>query len=403
MATFQTIRVSKQRLFAKIVTLATCLLLFCQLAQAASSFTNPYAVLGVDRTDSDAVIKKRYHKLCLKYHPDKQTDKSLGEQKRLEEKFKKIQAAYSQINSAPNRWRYDATSSMNNVFDTSAYSEQLNDLFRKYQSHSFGYFHHNMKNNNNDSFSSFSGTPWSSIFPQSSSFGRVFYQEDVTVPLATLYQGGVSIEHTIQTNIVRRAIASFRGGVAYPILCNSIWYALPFGRLLGRRVAILIWLTIFLSRLPQPSTTTFTVPIQAGYKPGTKIYFQSNPGKDSEKDILLTLRAKRHGKFRLVRNDLHTTLRITQREATKGCLKKIPRLVERGDETQLTIQLPANTFHNDEFILPGEGWPIRTRKDGNTKAFGNLVVHVRVESAMAPTDSWNDERDGRRSSFSFEL
>ena len=32
---------------------------------------NPYEVLGVARDATDADIKKAYHKLVLKYHPDK--------------------------------------------------------------------------------------------------------------------------------------------------------------------------------------------------------------------------------------------------------------------------------------------------------------------------------------------
>ena len=32
---------------------------------------NPYEVLGVEKSSSDADIKKAYHKLVMKYHPDK--------------------------------------------------------------------------------------------------------------------------------------------------------------------------------------------------------------------------------------------------------------------------------------------------------------------------------------------
>ena len=50
---------------------------------------NPYEVLGVARDASDADIKKAYHKLVMKYHPDKNPgDKS------AEEKFKEVSSAY---------------------------------------------------------------------------------------------------------------------------------------------------------------------------------------------------------------------------------------------------------------------------------------------------------------------
>jgi len=58
---------------------------------------DPYIVLGVDRSDSEAHIKKTYRELVGRYHPDKVTH--LGEEfKTLAEKrFKQIQNAYQKI------------------------------------------------------------------------------------------------------------------------------------------------------------------------------------------------------------------------------------------------------------------------------------------------------------------
>ena len=63
---------------------------------------NPYEVLGVAKDASDADIKKAYHKLVMKYHPDKNPgDKS------AEEKFKEVNNAFDILKDPQKRAAYD--------------------------------------------------------------------------------------------------------------------------------------------------------------------------------------------------------------------------------------------------------------------------------------------------------
>jgi curved DNA-binding protein CbpA len=62
---------------------------------------NHYDILGVSRTASEDEIKKAYHKLAIKYHPDK--NKEPG----AEEKFKSIAGAYAILSDAGKRRNYD--------------------------------------------------------------------------------------------------------------------------------------------------------------------------------------------------------------------------------------------------------------------------------------------------------
>ena len=63
---------------------------------------NPYEVLGVARDASDTDIKKAYHKLVMKYHPDKNPgDKS------AEEKFKEVNNAFDILKDPQKRAAYD--------------------------------------------------------------------------------------------------------------------------------------------------------------------------------------------------------------------------------------------------------------------------------------------------------
>ncbi|MDR0967538.1 MAG: molecular chaperone DnaJ [Rickettsiales bacterium] len=63
---------------------------------------NPYEILGVAKNASDADIKRAYHKLVMKYHPDKnQGDKG------AEEKFKEINNAFDVLKDPQKRAAYD--------------------------------------------------------------------------------------------------------------------------------------------------------------------------------------------------------------------------------------------------------------------------------------------------------
>ncbi len=66
-----------------------------------------YEVLGVAKNASEEEIKKAYRKLAIKYHPDRQQDKSEAEKKEAEEKFKEAAEAYSVLSDANKRSRYD--------------------------------------------------------------------------------------------------------------------------------------------------------------------------------------------------------------------------------------------------------------------------------------------------------
>ena len=56
---------------------------------------NPYQILGVSPDASDAEIKKAYHGLAKKYHPDKYRDSDLADL--AAEKMKEVNAAYEEI------------------------------------------------------------------------------------------------------------------------------------------------------------------------------------------------------------------------------------------------------------------------------------------------------------------
>lgn len=66
-----------------------------------------YEVLGVQKNANESEIKKQYKKLAIKYHPDKQQNKTNSEKIEAEEKFKEINEAYSILSDPDKRSKYD--------------------------------------------------------------------------------------------------------------------------------------------------------------------------------------------------------------------------------------------------------------------------------------------------------
>lgn len=66
------------------------------------AFIDYYKILGIDKTATDADIKKAYRKLARKYHPDLNPN-----DKEAEQKFKEVNEANEVLSHSENRKKYD--------------------------------------------------------------------------------------------------------------------------------------------------------------------------------------------------------------------------------------------------------------------------------------------------------
>ncbi|NIG60688.1 dnaJ-like [Pontoporia blainvillei] len=76
----------------------TCILMVTELILASESY---YGILGVPKSASECQIKKAFHKLSMKCHPDK------NKRPDAEAKFREIEEAYETLSDANRRKEYD--------------------------------------------------------------------------------------------------------------------------------------------------------------------------------------------------------------------------------------------------------------------------------------------------------
>ncbi|KAI4570442.1 hypothetical protein MJT46_005959 [Ovis ammon polii x Ovis aries] len=77
---------------------AICILMITELILASKSY---YDILGVPKSASERQVKKAFHKLAMKYHPDKNKSPD------AEAKFREIAEAYETLSDANRRKEYD--------------------------------------------------------------------------------------------------------------------------------------------------------------------------------------------------------------------------------------------------------------------------------------------------------
>lgn len=66
-----------------------------------------YEILGIPKDANEVMVKTAYHKLALKYHPDKAADPA--EAAAMQEKFAEISTAYNTLKDREKRAAYDQT------------------------------------------------------------------------------------------------------------------------------------------------------------------------------------------------------------------------------------------------------------------------------------------------------
>lgn len=304
--------------------------------------TDYYKILGIEKTATAQEIKKAYHKLAIKYHPDKNQD-----DKNAESKFKEISEAYAVLSDKEKRQQYDTYGSAG---FQQRYSKEdifrnfdINDILREFGfGQSFG-----AKFGRGQSFTSGGGFSNNGGFSGQMG-GNPFGQ--------TAGGCGASNHRPRQT----------RG--------NDIEYeiSLTLDEIINGSQK-----TVTINHAG--NIDTITVKIPRGMTDGKKIRV---PGKGEPAphgglrgNLFIKSKHLPHPDFEIEGNDISTVREIKLTEALLG--SKIDILTPLGKD--ITINIPPGTKHKARLRLTQQGIPLM-----NTEGYGDLfvVIHVNIPKEL---------------------
>lgn len=339
-----------------------------------------YSILGVSKNATLNEIKKAYKKLARKYHPDLNPGDKIAE-----EKFKKIQEAYSVLSDPKKREQYDLFGKITEESETSDYRSS-------YYSPDFNFEGFN--------FSEFGGASFKDIFNQ---FFNSFREKrrveeekdkeidgsDIIYPITISFMDSIrGISPEIEVNRLINCYVCGGSGLSK----NSQEIICPVCNGTGRNIRSSGYLkfTILCSncngkgRIIKGNCMNcggrgqiikqekIKVKIPAGVDVNSKVRVpqKGNEGKAGGKtgDLYLLINVASHPFFKREGDNIYCTIPITIAESTLGAKIKVPTI-----DGFTMMRIPPGTQCGQKFRLKGKGAP---SLKGNYR--GDQYVEVKI-------------------------
>jgi curved DNA-binding protein len=294
-----------------------------------------YATLGVPRTASADEIKKAYRKLTRELHPDKNPG-----DKKAEDRFKDVSAAYDVVGDAEKRKLYDefGDMSLTQGFD----AERARAFRRAGGGAGPGFDFRDFGEARETSFEDL----LSRLFGGGGG-GRVRVED---------FEGGFP---GAGRRTLRRPGADLEGEVTVDFL------AALQGTSTSLRIA------------GQDGASTLDVKVPAGVADGGRLRLrgQGGPG-DPPGDVLLTVRVRPHPILERVDRDLEMRLPVTALEAHRGGPIDVPT-----PWGPVTVKIPPGSQGGQKLRLRGKG------VHGGNAPDGDLFVTLEIRLPRTPDDA----------------
>ncbi|MCP4396330.1 MAG: J domain-containing protein [bacterium] len=286
-----------------------------------------YDVLGVKKDASDVELKKAYRKLAMKYHPDRNKDDKVAE-----EKFKEVNEAYAVLSDPQKRKQYD-------MFGADGFHQRYSqeDIFR--------------------------GTDFSSLFSEMGFGGNIFDR---------LFSGGGRQSRGRGFSPGQNPFGGFGGagqGYQQPMKGQDVETSItiPFQTAYQggkQRLGL---------QLPQGGRQDLEVKIPAGIESGKKLRLSGKggpaPGGGSPGDLYIIVNIAPHPQFERKGVDLELQQTIDLTDALLGTTLKVPTMEEPKQ-----LKIPTGISPGTRMRIKGHGFPRMGSKDK-----GDLYVKVNVK------------------------
>lgn len=297
---------------------------------SSTEFKDYYAVLGVQKTASADEIKKKFRKLALKYHPDRNQGNQAAEAK-----FKELSEAYEVLSDADKRAKYDRFGKYWEQGAPSSYSSSRNSSYSPNTQVDFGGTDFSQYGNFEEFINELLGrfsTPGSGNTSSSNSYSS---QTSNRTNFDSTFQdiGGFGRQTSTansEASINLTFSEAFRGTT--------------------KRLQI--------------SSETIEVRIPAGAKPGSRIRLagkgQPNGYGQKRGDLYLNVRLNPHSFFSFEGDNLVCEVPIAPDEAVLGASISIPT-----PDGLVSMKVPPGIRSGQTLRLRGKGWssPKGERKD----------------------------------------
>ncbi len=344
-----------------------------------------YEVLGIQKSASEAEIKKAFRRLAREYHPD------VSEHPNAAERFKEINEAYAVLSDQEKRAAYDRFGHQafqgSGGVDPFAGMADLGDIFAEIFGGGFRQRGGGRQAPRRGQDLVYRLT----IDFEEAIFGAqkdISYQQTIICPTCEGRRAASGTETITCTTcngsgeerVVRN---TFLGQMVNITTCSTC-------RGTGKLVPT-----------PCPEcnakgqvrhTRELTVNIPAGVDTGTQIRISgegeigANNGQPGS--LLIAVTVRDHEFFRRNQNDLLIKVQLNVAQAALGHRVDVPVLTEEGERTEL-LDIPSGTQTGEIFTIKGRGVP-RLRRDGTHDGAGNLEVMIEVAVPYALTDEQRD-------------